>query len=251
MKEENSDEQTTQLSENEALYNEFSKREPVGDLQSLESLEIEYTSENFVSKNVKSLRNSYAKWRPIRGDGDCFPRCFAFGLAEYQILNAPKSKSLALHVVQNIENVRDSILARHGEYFLDFYEVTYNLFSRIAREEESVSTLEHFFRSSVGNYIVQFFRYLTSDYLLTHTQNYEVFLPEEITMDVFCQNEVNIPGRDFDHVQILALCKSIGVGIRIVYADNSPTLNSYVVPEGVPTVLNLLYRPGHYDLLYP
>jgi len=52
-------------------------------------------------------------------------------------------------------------------------------------------------------------------------------------------------------VQIIALTEMLGVPVAIEYLDASGTPSAVVFPEGSEPVVSLLYRPGHYDVLYP
>lgn len=78
-------------------------------------------------------------------------------------------------------------------------------------------------------------------------------------------------GEESDHVHITALSDALGVPIRVVYLDRSSCENGGVsvnhhdfVPvtndlpcannggaEALNPFITLLYRPGHYDILYP
>lgn len=76
-------------------------------------------------------------------------------------------------------------------------------------------------------------------------------------------------GEESDHVHIIALSDALGVPIRVVYLDQSSCDNgsvsvnnhdfipsssdnssSTVGPAAVNPFITLLYRPGHYDILY-
>lgn len=69
-------------------------------------------------------------------------------------------------------------------------------------------------------------------------------------------------GEESDHVHITALSDALGVPVRVVYLDQSGEINDKPVtvnnhdfiPEGMDTAVDpyvvLLYRPGHYDILY-
>ena len=50
-----------------------------------------------------------------------------------------------------------------------------------------------------------------------------------------------------------ALTAAAGLAVRVVYLDRgegaAPTSHDF--PEGAAPSLHLLYRPGHYDILYP
>lgn len=73
-------------------------------------------------------------------------------------------------------------------------------------------------------------------------------------MEEFTKLEVEPMGKEADHLQISALAAVLGVGIKIIYMDrgeDSEELVEHLFPEGegeYPIVL--LYRPGHYDLIY-
>lgn len=81
-------------------------------------------------------------------------------------------------------------------------------------------------------------------------------------------------GEESDHVHITALSDALGVPIRVVYLDRSSCDSGGVsvnhhdfipafggdVPNAPPgdsseiiikPFITLLYRPGHYDILYP
>ncbi|CAI0381422.1 unnamed protein product, partial [Linum tenue] len=85
----------------------------------------------------------------------------------------------------------------------------------------------------------------------------------------FCKSSVEPMGEESDHVHIIALLDALGFPIRVVYLDRSScdtgevTVNHHdFVPASTgdpPKVtkdtnkpfITLLYRPGHYDILYP
>ena len=57
-------------------------------------------------------------------------------------------------------------------------------------------------------------------------------------------------------VSVLALAEIFGVQVKIEYLDGHEINNSKLQqhqfgPEKAATSLSLLYRPGHYDILYP
>lgn len=78
-------------------------------------------------------------------------------------------------------------------------------------------------------------------------------------------------GEESDHVHITALSDALGVPIRIVYLDRShddkgsvsvnhhdftpvardPTNANTGGSLALKPFITLLYRPGHYDILYP
>ena len=59
-------------------------------------------------------------------------------------------------------------------------------------------------------------------------------------------------GKESDHIHITALTSSIGVPVRVEYMDraDSASPNTHSFPDGSSPSITLLYRPGHYDILY-
>ena len=55
-----------------------------------------------------------------------------------------------------------------------------------------------------------------------------------------------------DHLHITALTSALGVPVRVQYMDRAEGghVNQHDFPEGAPPRIHLLYRPGHYDILY-
>ena len=89
----------------------------------------------------------------------------------------------------------------------------------------------------------------------------------DLDITTFCRRLVDPMDEESDHVQIVALTDALHVPLRVVYLDRSAgamgaagdasPLGAHVdrhdfLPPGTghPSV-HLLYRPGHYDILYP
>lgn len=66
--------------------------------------------------------------------------------------------------------------------------------------------------------------------------------------------EVEPMGKESDHVHIIALASTTLVPVRIEYMDRgnatTPSINHHDFPEASNPRIFLLYRPGHYDILY-
>lgn len=54
---------------------------------------------------------------------------------------------------------------------------------------------------------------------------------------------------------VAALCTALNVGVRVEYMDRGEAEGGQVTahdfPDGLKPKVYLLYRPGHYDILYP
>lgn len=64
--------------------------------------------------------------------------------------------------------------------------------------------------------------------------------------------EVEPMSKESDHIHIIALARALNVSILVEYMDRGEggTVNHHVFPEGSDPRIFLLYRPGHYDILY-
>ena len=64
-------------------------------------------------------------------------------------------------------------------------------------------------------------------------------------------------GKECEMVSVLALAEALGVHVRVEYLDGRPlvpggTLAQHAFgPTDADICLHFLYRPGHYDILYP
>ena len=111
-------------------------------------------------------------------------------------------------------------------------------------------------------YMITYLRCVTSSYLRAHEADYVGFLADGYSsIEEFCLREVDPMYRECDELQIIALTKSLRVPVEIFYLDrsegdapnvlrlpeehDSPKAKRYQGPH-----ITLLYKPGHYDLLY-
>mmetsp|Transcript_43561 Transcript_43561/g.68197 ORF Transcript_43561/g.68197 Transcript_43561/m.68197 type:complete len:129 (-) Transcript_43561:69-455(-) len=119
---------------------------------------------------------------------------------------------------------------------------------------------DNFNALTVSNALIFFLRLVCSCYIRQHPDDFAPFLGIEAgpqgTVDEqlkdYCLREVEPLEREVDQEQVIALCNALGFGVRIEYLDRSATpLNHHDFPDGANPSVFLLYRPGHYDLLYP
>lgn len=123
----------------------------------------------------------------------------------------------------------------------------------------------------VSNMVVMFLRMLTSCEIQRRSDFFGAFLagmyddPAAASVDTFCGRFVEPMGEESDNIHIVAISDALRVPLRVVYLDRSGADNGQAsevdvtthdfVPEGMPPDsaprVHLLYRPGHYDVLYP
>lgn len=142
--------------------------------------------------------------------------------------------------------------------FEDFYDVTLEQFQQLpAFATDRDMLLVNFQSEEISNAIVMHLRFIASAYLRIHAAEYEPFLMvEQISIDEFCAMHVEAFGRESDHLVIIALTKALQIPVHVIYLDGSAN-DAAAVHEFWPdesnknkTPLRLIYRPGHYDILY-
>ncbi|KAG6425453.1 hypothetical protein SASPL_115888 [Salvia splendens] len=119
-------------------------------------------------------------------------------------------------------------------------------------------------------------RYITSGEIRKRSEFFEPFIQglsntSNTSVEQFCKSSVEPMGEESDHVHITALSDALGVPIRIVCLDcshddkGSVSVNHHDFTPAAHKVTDannggvvalepfftLLYRPGHYDILYP
>jgi len=141
----------------------------------------------------------------------------------------------------------------------DFYETTREEVEQAASGDLPVEELlQHFRDYSTTNAIVMFLRLITATSLKKHADHFTPFLDNGLNISQFCRSEVEPMAREADHCQIEALSRGMGVAVGIEYLDLSSGTSckwhlfstSDSDPSSNPPPFTLLYRPGHYDLLY-
>lgn len=256
------------------LAEEAEKIQYVGDKEPVSSLAAEYQSGSAILlEKIEVLNEQYAALRRTRGDGNCFFRSFMFSYLEH-ILETQDQVEVD-RVKASVEKCRKTLLdLGYTEFtFEDFFGLFIEqLESVLQGNEASISQEELVERcrdQSISDYVVMFFRFVTSGEIKRRSEFFEPFIMglSNATVEQFCKSSVEPMGEESDHVHITALSDALGVPIRVVYLDRSScdtgatSVNHHdFVPTSEGTAgggseaskpyITLLYRPGHYDILY-
>ncbi|KAL6977671.1 ubiquitin-specific protease otu1 [Sarracenia purpurea var. burkii] len=244
----------------------------VGDKEPLSSLAAEYQSGSpILLEKIKILSEQFAAIRRTRGDGNCFFRSFMFSFLEH-ILEAQDREEVN-RLTANVENCRKTLqsLGYADFTFEDFFALFLEqLESVLQGNEASISHDELLQRSrdqSISDYVVMFFRFVTSGEIRKRSEFFEPFILglTNATVEQFCKSAVEPMGEESDHVHITALSDALGVPIRVVYLDRSSCDTAGVsvnhhdfipaaatdIPsatvggsEAIKPFITLLYRPG-------
>lgn len=111
--------------------------------------------------------------------------------------------------------------------------------------------------NGTSDYCTWYLRVLTATFLKADPNRFLPYLEDGyVDIATFCQQQIEPMGKECSMVQVLALAEAFQVRVDIEYLDGHPfepstglTKHSFG-PADAATTLTLLYRPGHYDILY-
>ncbi|KAI9784256.1 MAG: hypothetical protein M1816_000928 [Peltula sp. TS41687] len=240
----------------------------VGKRQSSEAITTEYRNADpvYVQKTA-ALPQKFSHYRAIRGDGNCGWRALAFGYFETLIRNGGRSRILEEQTrLKSLNNLLNRV-GFDKDLYEDFVDETFHLLRELASllpsPDAASILLQRFNSDEVSSAIITHFRLLTSAWMKTRTENYLPFLVG--TVEDYCATQIEPYQVEIEHVGMNALIdvlvKPAGFAVEILYLDRSPGLevnthrfeetgaNGMPMYPDAPTIY-LLYRPGHYDILY-
>ncbi|ORZ26986.1 peptidase C65 Otubain-domain-containing protein [Lobosporangium transversale] len=246
------------LTQMQAIKDEEANLHPLVDNSvDLVELEKEYQNGSAAFQNkIRNLSETHDRMRRSRGDGNCFYRAFAFAWFE-RVMLAKNKPELHMNAVKAMEESKDLLLAAQFELlaFEDFYLVTLETLQNLVHytPEELLAAFQN---DEISNSIVMHFRLMVSAYLKTHQEDYAPFLEFGQTMDEFCSMHVEAMGRESEEMMLIALTKVTHVSVEVAYLSGNENVDEVnflpFLPDTEPYMppLVLLYRPGHYDILY-
>ncbi|KAG2501153.1 hypothetical protein HYH03_000968 [Edaphochlamys debaryana] len=256
------------------------RSEYVGNEEPLSALKEEYINgnQNFVQK-ISKLESAYGRFRRTRGDGNCFFRGFVYAYLEGLLLGRDTAECSRITAVVQGWKMR---LVEGGFQELVFEDAMDLLLDQVASvsKPDSGSGPQHeqllinMRDDTVSNMIVMFLRLVTSCEVQRREDHFFPFImgmydEPPPTVELFCQRFVEPMGEESDHLHIVAVTDALQIPVRVVYLDSSghpgggsgaggadldATVHDFVpdaCPPGTQPRVHLLYRPGHYDILYP
>lgn len=121
------------------------------------------------------------------------------------------------------------------------------------KEMKTVEELQEVFNDSgLSNYLVVFMRIITSGYLQKNQEFFQHFIDDHATVKDFCGHEVEPMNRESDHIHVTAITQATDIPVSISYLNRTDgsIVTHHTFPDGAEPKIYLLYRPGHYDILY-
>ncbi|KAL8691043.1 MAG: hypothetical protein Q9218_003645 [Villophora microphyllina] len=213
------------------------------------------------------LAQKFSSYRTVKGDGNCGWRAVAFGYFEALLHSSDPHRALAeVARLKSLNNLLDSV-GYDRIIYEDFVEETLGILQLIptlSSHDDGAALLEALNRPGVWDCIIAHFRFVTSAWMKTHADTYVHFVPENSTIDQYCKIHIEPHAVEIEHLGLQALVDAVvkpaGIAVQVLYLDLSagdqvtehwpaaaPSANSSY--DGAHTI-RLLYRPGHYDILY-
>jgi ubiquitin thioesterase protein OTUB1 len=243
----------------------------VGERQSSAAITTEYAAADSVFQvKTAALPAKYAYFRTCRGDGHCGWRAIAFTYFE-ALLRAGNVNKLD-HEKGRLDSL-GNMLANIGysrDIWIDFAEEAFELLDKLANSLRNMDgqaetiLLRTFNDMNESMAIITYVKLLASAWVQTHAEDFMHFV-DNGDVKAYCSNYIEPTQCEADNVGIAALAEALikpaGLGLEVWYLDRSPgeeiNRSFYAEPTdahhrpiaGAP-MLRLLYRPGHYDILY-
>ena len=206
--------------------------------------------------SIKEITSKYKNIRKVIRDGNCFYRSFIYRLFEYICMK--NNKNLYEHIKKKITEAKD-LIQRNGydwNFISDFYNIFYTqlYYSFNSLETKGVTVRDYldtlFKDKEVGNYFIYFIRFCIAAFLKENAFMYEVFV--EGPFENWIINEVEAIDHEAEQIQIMACVNYFDIGVKIEYLN--PNKNEVMkFPEDKDDkdiFINVLFTPGHYDILY-
>jgi len=218
----------------------------------IKQLEVDFANDDVFKSKVVKIGESYSEFRRTRPDGNCFFRAVGFRLFELML----ESLDDFSKVKKSVEGSKDEMVKLGMPEFTveDFFDNFMDTLERLAGDDKmKLEELEDTFNNEgLSNYLVVFLRLLTSKQLQVEGEFYQNFMEGGRTVAEFCSTEVEPMYKESDHIHIIGLTAAAGIGVRVVYLDRGTgdTAVPHDFPEGSEPKIHILYRPGHYDILY-
>lgn len=189
----------------------------------------------------------------------------AIGFCYFELLIQQGSRELVDGEILRLTQLND-YLVNNGNYdpdlFVDFVEDTFELLKQISDNihdhDTAMAVLTTKFNDLSSINILFHLRLLAGAWLRGNRDQYAGWC--EADPDTYAQTVIEPAQREIEELGVVllveVLLKPVGFTLEIAYLDRSQgsQVNTHRFPDGDPDNLgpfiHLLYRPGHYDILY-
>lgn len=220
----------------------------------IQALVAEYHESSSMRSKSAQLAQAYSHWRSIRGDGNCYYRAMIFGLLEVWLESRDMKRYRGF--LGKLQQVR---------YESPMEQRAHENMLQLLRTWEFPEQLELWVATDVGldQALIRASRRLVRLFLIRNADNTapngltyrELLSAFNMGVEDFCSTLVDPMGTEAETLIVSALPALLGVGIRLLLLDRRTKEDECVQldtpgPDG-KVDLHVLFKPGHYDLLYP
>ncbi|WPH01714.1 Hypothetical protein R9X50_00456600 [Acrodontium crateriforme] len=237
----------------------------VGQREPSTAITAEYASADPVFQaKTASLPQKYSHYRKMRGDGKCGWRAIAFGYFEALIHFGNENKFVEEEArLRSLHNVVNN--AGYSPYlYEDFADAVFDILRKlsvslqIGNAEELL--LESFNDETEQNYVITYFKTLTCSWMKAREGDYAPWLPGQ-SVTAFVDSQVMPIGSEIENVSMSALkdvlLSPASIQLEVLYLDRTdgvePNMHRFDPQNSAHPIIGsirLLYRPGHYDIVY-
>ncbi|KAF1841609.1 cysteine proteinase [Cucurbitaria berberidis CBS 394.84] len=266
-----SDEELAHLQKLSSEYEPEATGPLVGERQSSAAITTQYATADPVYRvKTAALPAKYAYFRTCRGDGHCGWRAIAFTYFEALLRVGDVTKFEDEEArLNSLGNLLDHI-GYSRDIWIDFAEEAFELLRSLANSLRNMDgaapdiLLQSFNDMGQSMAIITYVKLLASAWVQSHADDFRHFVPMG-DVKAYCANNIEPTQCEADNIGVAALAEALvkpaGFGLEVWYLDRSPgeeiNRSFYAEPTGhghIPVqnapMLRLLYRPGHYDILY-
>jgi len=215
----------------------------------LSTLKGDFKDDSLFLEKVEDLTSIYTDIIKIRPDGNCFYTSFAFSLFE-MLMSDPSELGKVKTLMKKTRDFLIETLSYPDITVDDFYDTVMELIGDVASMKTSDELLCRLSDPGIANYVVCWMRLVASAELQKQPDFYINFLPNVASVQDFCRREVEPLGVDIDHVVITALSTGLETAVRVACLERRPGKAQIIDFFGENAKINLMFRPGHYDILY-
>ncbi|KPA76297.1 putative mitochondrial otubain, putative,otubain cysteine peptidase, Clan CA, family C65 [Leptomonas pyrrhocoris] len=209
----------------------------------------------FGASATSTKQYNFTRIRYARRDGNCFYRCAGFRLCELIVQHPEKAPDF----VARLKSLEPLLTAMFGDFVSDFTEVLMEVIQGVVSGKVTTTAqVYQRYTSDDGAYLIVALRYIVSAYLQEHEDDYLPFV-EGLgygTVKAYCNMEVEAVDHESDNVQLAAFAKVLDVCLMVYGLDRNAganvteySFNDENNADGHRVTIELLYMPGHYNLL--
>ncbi|KAJ5162162.1 hypothetical protein N7492_007554 [Penicillium capsulatum] len=234
----------------------------VSNKESSHGIALEYANADpTLATKTNALAITHPMTRIMKGDGNCGWRAVAFGYFETLFnLRDPLRVQRELARIKSLNTLLDQVGQQEHLYeiFVDASEEVFAQTSTAIQngDQDETFLVNAFNEEYNSNAVITHFRLLTSAWMKLNPHRYQAFL--SLPLEQYCATQIETVRTEIDEIGLQALVDGViegaGFGVEILYLDRSegdavtPHQLSPDRPSGA--TIRLLYRPGHYDILY-